>query len=91
MYHDISLIRRIRNDFAHNLDYATFAESSIKQRCSEFRFIKWLSSQAPHEAHRPREQFLLTLAHATMTMTQPFHQEWLNRSSFSGANGIEDS
>jgi DNA-binding MltR family transcriptional regulator len=78
VYRDLNLIRRIRNDFAHNIDYATFAEPAIRQRCAEFSFVKLLSSQEPNDViHGPREQFLLTVGYVSLEMTRPFHKEWL--------------
>ena len=37
-YHDLKVIRKIRNDFAHEFS-ASFSEQSIKDRCNNFRHV----------------------------------------------------
>lgn len=41
MFRDLNLVRRIRNDFAHEPNPVSFDESSISSRCSE---ISWIAS-----------------------------------------------
>jgi DNA-binding MltR family transcriptional regulator len=39
-YHDLEMIRRIRNLFAHDLQVHTFAETEVRNRCLELRFAR---------------------------------------------------
>jgi len=79
--HDLTLIRRIRNYFAHHLNEASFQDQAVINRCSELSlhelFPKMDSgSNIPSDA---RVQFLLSVAMASLTMTQPIHEEWIAR------------
>jgi DNA-binding MltR family transcriptional regulator len=77
VYHDLILVRRVRNEFAHDIDEASFDQASIRDRCADFWFIKQLAAHQDVEELNPRTRFLLAVGHATLAMTQPLHGEWL--------------
>jgi DNA-binding MltR family transcriptional regulator len=79
VYHDLTLIRRVRNEFAHNFDEASFDQPTVRDRCAELWFIKELATHQDVEALSARDRFLLAVGHATLAMTQPLHGEWLGK------------
>lgn len=38
-YADLKILQKIRNDFAHNLELASFDEQSIRDRCKNFKLV----------------------------------------------------
>ncbi|HYE73048.1 MAG TPA: MltR family transcriptional regulator, partial [Blastocatellia bacterium] len=71
VYHDLNLIRRIRNDFAHDRRARSFAETEIASRCHSLKLPDLLLGQrSPKE---PRERFesatkmILGAVHASQT------------------------
>src|SRR5436190_10019098 len=80
VYHDLKLIRRVRNDFAHNFDDATFDLPAVRDRCADLWFIKQLATHQDVEALSGRDRFLLSVGHATLAMTQPLHRHWIDSS-----------
>lgn len=54
VYHDLNLIRRIRNDFAHDRRARSFTETDIASRC---RSLKLPSLLKPGSSNEPRERF----------------------------------
>ena len=50
-HRDIHLIRKIRNDFAHNEVGVTFESPAIKSRCSELRMAQEMKTDYPDLAH----------------------------------------
>lgn len=52
-YRDLNLLRKIRNEFAHAHGPVTFADKTVKARCSELQIPKGLNFRV-----RPRDQFL---------------------------------
>jgi DNA-binding MltR family transcriptional regulator len=79
VYHDLTLIRRVRNDFAHNFDDATFSLPAVKDRCADLWFVKQLATHQDVAALSQRDRFLLSVGHATLAVTQPLHREWIDR------------
>ena len=58
--HDLTLIRRIRNDFAHDLDSSSFTKREIADRCRSFRLAKERQERLAAFAPVPaRQRFLL--------------------------------
>ena len=66
----LNLIRKIRNDFAHNSKIASFSQSPIKDRCLELDATKILESEELSDPRKPEGKFfaafsflLLVLVH----------------------------
>jgi DNA-binding MltR family transcriptional regulator len=54
----LNLIRKIRNDFAHNSRIASFSQSPIKDRCLELDATKILESEELGDPRKPEGKFL---------------------------------
>ena len=54
VYHDLNLIRRIRNDFAHDRRARLFTETEIASRCESLKLPSLLD---PRSSKEPRERF----------------------------------
>jgi DNA-binding MltR family transcriptional regulator len=54
-YHDLRIIQKVRNDFAHKLDIS-FSDNSIKDRCNTLKLAK----TSPPSLHppEPRDSFI---------------------------------
>ena len=78
---DLTLIRRIRNHFAHHLNEASFQDEAVINRCSELSLHKLFPKMGAERDIPPdaRTQFLLAVATASLTLTQPMHKEWIAR------------
>lgn len=64
-YHDMHLIRKIRNEFAHNESGLTFQSPSIYSRCTHFRLVEKFEVDYPLEKYRvskPRNRFQILVA-----------------------------
>lgn len=82
IYRDLTLIRRIRNHFAHNIEKASFQDPVVQSRCSELALHKNFKEMGaegdiPKDA---RTQFLLSVGITAMTITQPMLREWVDHS-----------
>jgi hypothetical protein len=60
-YHDLHLIREIRNDFAHHIEEATFNDQSIRDRCDSLRNIPPGLTTEPGFPHPARIRFVVTV------------------------------
>lgn len=54
----LNLIRKIRNDFAHNSRITSFFQSPIKERCLELDATKILGAEELCDPRKPEEKFL---------------------------------
>ena len=54
----LNMIRKIRNDFAHNSRIASFSQSPIKDRCLELDATKILESEELGDQRKPEGKFL---------------------------------
>ncbi len=58
-WHDLHLLRKIRNDFAHNIDAHTFDFEPVQNRCSEFLLQKrWSKPVNTTDCQSTRHKFL---------------------------------
>ncbi len=60
-FHDLTLIRKIRNDFAHDLDKTSFRDEKIQDRCKSLRIPnrwKWNGPPTPEERFNISTQVL---------------------------------
>lgn len=58
---DLHLVRRIRNDFAHNIHGASFDDTRVRQRIAELDNSNGIFARSPKtaaEKTKPREHFL---------------------------------
>ncbi len=69
-YHDLDLIRKIRNEFAHNFDHAlSFQDQSIASMCRELLVAKVLIEANEFAASRPHRNLSARLI---LAMGEPF-------------------
>lgn len=54
----LNLIRKIRNDFAHNSRIISFSKSPIKERCLELDVTKILGTEESCDPRKPEEKFV---------------------------------
>lgn len=67
--HDLDLIRKIRNDFAHKLAGNTFQSEKIKDRCLSLRLVDKATVNAPPELRSDaRTRFFFTIFHLRSCM-----------------------
>jgi len=80
-YRDLTLVRRIRNHFAHNIDTASFEDPEVRDRCSQFWIVK--KSIECGQAHElpadARSQFLISVGSMNLRIIVEFRDEWLKR------------
>ena len=57
-FHDLELIRSIRNGFAHSHKLVTFENPSVRSRCRDFKLVK---ATVPHRIPDARQQFLVAV------------------------------
>jgi hypothetical protein len=62
-YHDLKIIKDVRNDFAHSMQGGSFSEQSVADQCSRLKYSKrsfesWRQEGVPDT---PRYRFLHTL------------------------------
>jgi hypothetical protein len=62
--HDLDLIRKIRNHFAHTVEAISFDEDPVKTWCNSFAQVAWpdLRPEDSIKSRPPRDQFLQTVA-----------------------------
>ena len=85
---DLHLVRRIRNDFAHNIQGCTFEDARVRQRVTELNNSHGIIARSPKEFKRPlsvRDQFLegtswmihhLNTLIEEIVSIQPCEEEW---------------
>jgi len=59
MYHDLHIIRRIRNKFAHKMHGYTFDEPEIVSWCKSLKLAKMITDAIPHFPNTHQSMFLL--------------------------------
>jgi DNA-binding MltR family transcriptional regulator len=81
IYRDLTLVRRIRNHFAHNIDTASFEDPEVRDRCSQFWLVKQSveSGQAEELPADARSQFLISVGSMNLRIIGEFRDEWLKR------------
>jgi DNA-binding MltR family transcriptional regulator len=57
MYCDLGIIRKIRNDFAHDREISSFEEVRITERCMRLQFPEILKEAHPNYPKTARERF----------------------------------
>jgi hypothetical protein len=68
---DLKLISDIRNQFAHNLPKASFADPEVKELCAKLRLVERLPNPSGLEIKQDaRERFLFSLGIATLLIAQ---------------------
>ncbi len=60
-WHDIELIRRIRNQFAHSREDLRFSKPTIRDRCRELHAMKAFQLGSGDPVRGPRQRFVLTI------------------------------
>jgi hypothetical protein len=60
-YHDLEVIRRIRNDFAHVRQNLRFTTQHIKERCNDLHAAKAFHIGSGSAIRSPRQKFLLSV------------------------------
>jgi len=73
----LNLIRKIRNDFAHNSRIASFSQSPIKDRCLELDATKILESEELGDQRKPEEKFIAAFSFLLLVLVH--RREQLNR------------
>jgi hypothetical protein len=67
---DLHLIRKIRNDFGHNIDPVTFDHEPIANRCRELHFHAFDKSESPRRVYVQTAMGLVGTIHATIAKTK---------------------
>lgn len=65
----LDLIRKIRNDFAHNSEIASFSQSPIKERCLELDATKFPGHEDLCDPSNPREKFIAAFGFLLIAIT----------------------
>jgi len=65
-FHDLGIIRRVRNNFAHELDTMSFGDEQIRNRCNSLRIAQRLPT---HISSSPRERFLFATGALSISLS----------------------
>ncbi len=60
-YHDLEVVRKIRNDFAHRMHGLSFESQSIKNRCSNLQLANKVTAFKIFEEAGARERFNISI------------------------------
>lgn len=73
-FHDLGVIQKIRNRFAHELHGLSFADAKITQQCRQLKAPQETLSAESVQSYSPRNLFLFTLAglNAALSATKFF-------------------
>jgi hypothetical protein len=72
VYHDLNIIRKIRNDFAHSFDHElSFSDQSIEARCKNLRTAIALIEGHEAAAAMPHQRLSSGLIRAMSAVVQP--------------------
>ncbi len=73
-YHDLGIIQKIRNEFAHQVADLTFDEARMAQRCDLLRLLKSNSSPELYQSYTRRKRYITTVADIIAALaTAEFH------------------
>jgi mannitol operon repressor len=64
-FHDLRIIQRIRNAFAHELDSSSFSDEQIRNRCNSLRIVQRRQWHPPLSS---RDQFLYAIGALSISL-----------------------
>jgi hypothetical protein len=70
-FHDLRIIQRIRNIFAHELDSSSFEDEQTRNRCNSLRIPSRLP---PHIPQSPRKRFLFATGALSISLQSRAHR-----------------